>query len=86
MHKSKILFAPTAEKQFMKIDKFVRIRIANAISKLAFNPHLGKQLKGELSEYRSFRAGEYRIIYFIRHHLVQIEIIRVAHRRDVYRH
>ena len=86
MAKYKIVFAPTAERQFLKLDKFVRIRMAHAISKLAFNPHLGKQLKGELCEYRSYRVGDYRVIYFIRRQCVQIEIIRIAHRREVYKH
>ena len=85
MPKYKIIFAPTAEKQFMNLTRIVQIRIAQAITKLAENPFLGKQLKGQLREYRSYRVGDYRVIYFIRHHKVQIEIIRVAHRNRVYK-
>jgi mRNA interferase RelE/StbE len=81
----KVVFAPTAERQFLALTKIVRIRIAQAIAKLASDPHLGKRLKGELADYWSWRVGDYRIVYFIRRQLVQIEIIRVAHRRDVYR-
>ncbi|MBF0104460.1 MAG: type II toxin-antitoxin system mRNA interferase toxin, RelE/StbE family [Deltaproteobacteria bacterium] len=85
MSKYKIVFAPTAEKQFMRLTRSVRIRVAQAIAKLSDDPFLGKQLKGELKEYRSFRAGDWRIVYFIRRHLIQVESIRVAHRREVYR-
>ena len=85
MPKYKIIFAPTAEKQFMNLTRIVQTRIAQAITKLAENPFLGKQLKGQLREYRSYRVGDYRVIYFIRHHKVQIEIIRVAHRNRVYK-
>lgn len=85
MHKYKIVFAPTAEKQFLRLGKIVRIRVAHAIAKLADNPFLGKQLRGELKEYRSFRVGDYRVVYFIRNRILQIEIIRIAHRREVYR-
>lgn len=86
MPKFNIVFAPVAEKQLMKLQRFVRVRVVNAIAKLANNPHLGKQLKAELKDYRSLRVGSYRVIYFIRKKRIQIEIIRVAHRKEVYRH
>ena len=85
MTKYKIVFAPTAEKQFLKLTKIIRLRVATAIAKLADDPFLGKQLKGELKDYQSYRVGDYRIIYFIRHQTVQVEIIRIAHRRESYR-
>lgn len=85
MPKYQIVFAPTAARQFERLDKPVRIRVTSAIAKLCDDPFLGKLLKGELEEYRSYRVGDYRVIYFIRHEIVQVEIIRVAHRREVYR-
>jgi len=69
----------------MALPKFVRPRMAHAIAKLTDNPFLGKQLKAELSDYRSFRVGDYRIVYFVRKSVVQIEIIRIAHRKEAYR-
>lgn len=85
MAKYKIIFAPSAEKQFFKFPKSIQTRLAHAIAKLVQDPLLGKLLKGELKEYRSYRVGDYRVIYFIRQKKIQIEIIRVAHRREVYR-
>lgn len=85
MHKYRIVFSPTAEKQVLRLVKSVRIRVVQGIAKLATDPWLGKQLKGELKEYRSYRVGDYRVIYYLRHNILQVEIIRVAHRRDVYR-
>ncbi|MFH1830005.1 MAG: type II toxin-antitoxin system mRNA interferase toxin, RelE/StbE family [Pseudomonadota bacterium] len=85
MRKYKIIFAPIAEKQFMQLTRVVRIRVAQAIAKLADEPFLGKQLKGQLKDYRSYRVGDYRVIYFIRHHQIQVEIIRVAHRKEAYK-
>lgn len=82
--KFSIIFAPTAAKQFERLDKGVRLRVASAIAKLASDPFLGKQLKGELREYRSYRIGDYRVVYFFRPHPAQVEILRVAHRREVY--
>ena len=80
-----IVFAPAAEREFMALPSFVRPRVAHAIAKLANDPHLGKQLKAELSDYRSFRVGDYRVVYFIRKNIVQVEIIRIAHRKEAYR-
>lgn len=85
MHKYRIVFAPIAERQFMRLSKIVRIRVAQAIAKLATNPFLGKQLRGEFKDYRSHRVGDWRVVYFIRHQTIQIEIIRIAHRREAYR-
>lgn len=69
----------------MKLAKVVRMRVAQAIAKLASDPSIGKRLKAELKDYRSFRVGDYRVIYFVRKRLVQIEMIRVAHRKEAYR-
>lgn len=85
MRKYHILFAPTAEKQFLKLAKIVRGRVAQAIAKLADDPHLGKQLKGELRECRSYRVGDYRVIYLIHRHKIEVQIIRIAHRKEVYK-
>ena len=85
MAKYRIVFAPTAERQFLGLPKVVRLRVAQAIAKLASDPSIGKQLKAELKDYRSFRVGDYRVIYFVRRNLVQVEIIRVAHRKESYR-
>jgi mRNA interferase RelE/StbE len=83
--KYQILFAPTAAKQLAGLDRSVQLRIAAAITKLAENPTLGKQLRGELHECRSYRVGDYRVVYLVRHKMIQVEIIRIAHRREVYR-
>lgn len=80
----KIVFVHMAEKQFSKLDRPIQLRIASAIAKLVTEPFLGKLLKGEFKEYRSLRVGDWRVIYLIRHLQIQIEIIRVAHRREVY--
>ena len=85
MPKYRIVFAPTAKKQLLRLDKKAQIRIARAIAKLGDDPYLGKALKGELQEYRSYRVGNYRVIYYLRQKKIQVEIIRIAHRRDVYR-
>ena len=53
---------------------------------LAENPRrVGKALREPLAPLYSARRGEYRVIYRILDEQVVIEIVSVAHRRDVYR-
>jgi mRNA interferase RelE/StbE len=75
----------SALKELQKIDKPDRLRLIEAIDKLPENPHVGKLLKGEFSGLRRLRVGSFRIIYEITEVEVLILILRVAHRKDVYR-
>lgn len=53
---------------------------------LAENPHrVGKQLRGKLAGYWSARRGQYRVVYVIDDRTVVITVVKVDHRRDVYR-
>jgi len=61
------------------------ISIAKRIDLLAKNPYLGKSLKGNLKNCFSLRIGEYRVIYEIYPKQKVILIIRVGHRKDIYR-
>ena len=86
----KIEFTPEAEKQLSKIDRQTAKRIIkflrNRIEK-AENPRIhGTALKGVLREFWRYRVGDYRIISRIEEEHLIIVVIRVAHRRDVYRH
>lgn len=53
---------------------------------LAQNPRrVGKQLREPLYPLYAARRGEYRVIYRIDDHLIVIDVISIAHRRDAYR-
>ncbi|MCF6178594.1 MAG: type II toxin-antitoxin system RelE/ParE family toxin [Geopsychrobacter sp.] len=75
----------SAYKELQKLDKKERIHIVSTIDKLSENPHLGKILKGELTGLRRIRAGNYRVLYEINEGEVLILILRIAHRKQVYR-
>lgn len=66
-------------------------KAATALIELAFggladNPHrLGKPLTRELEGYHSVRRGDFRIICRIDDDQQKIFVVRVAHRRDIYR-
>ena len=53
---------------------------------LAANPHrVGKPLTGSLAGMWSARRGEYRVVYDISDRTVTVTVVRVGHRRGVYR-
>ncbi len=75
----------SAYKELQRLDKKERIRIVSTIDKLTGNPHIGKALKGELSGLRRIRSGNYRVIYEINEGEVLVLVLRIAHRKQVYR-
>ena len=75
----------SAYKELQRLDQKERIHIVSAIDKLTDNPHIGKVLKGELSGLRRIRSGNYRVIYEINEGEVLVLVLRIAHRKQVYR-
>ena len=75
----------SAAKDLAAIERTHRERIIAAIDNLKTNPHRGTQLKGELSGLRRIRVGDYRVIYEVAHKELIVLVIRVRHRRDVFR-
>lgn len=62
-----------------------RQRLVNAIDRLAEEPHAGGVLKGELSGLRRIRVGRYRVVYEAIDDRLTVLVVRLGHRRDVYR-
>jgi mRNA interferase RelE/StbE len=77
---------PQAEKALAKIPDPHRRRIARAIDGLARQPRPAGCIKltGADDAYR-IRVGDYRIVYQVADRVLIVYVIRVAHRRDVYR-
>ena len=81
-------FRPRADRDLRALPRDLQKRVAAALTALAEDPRSPdtKALQGQLRGLRRARVGDYRIVYFIRKQVVQVEIVRVAHRREVYRH
>jgi len=64
----------------------VQQRIQTKIESLAENPLPSgvKKFQGEADHWR-IRIGDYRVIYRIDNQRIVVAIMRVAHRREVYR-
>ncbi len=75
----------SAVKALARIDREERLRIINAIDQLRDNPGAGSVLKGELSGLRRIRVGNYRVVYEVQDQQLLVLVIRIGHRREVYR-
>jgi len=82
-----IKVAEEAAKFIRKQDKRIQRQIINSIRALAQNPRPQgcKKLQGYKELYR-IRSGNYRIVYTIREKMLLVFVVRVAHRKDIYRH
>lgn len=85
MVKYRILIRKSVYKDIERIPKKSLQRIVKAISSLAdeARPPQSRKLSGE-EKYR-LRSGSYRILYEIRDNELIICIVRVRHRKEVYR-
>lgn len=76
----------TAERQLGRLDRTARRRVAAAMLALAENPRPRgcRKLLGYDDVFR-VRVGRYRLLYSVSDNTVVIVILKVGHRRDVYR-
>jgi mRNA interferase RelE/StbE len=81
-----IEFATSALREFKALDRAVQRRIATHIDELAGNPFPpgSKKLKGSPDHYR-IRVGDYRVIYRVEGKRLTILVLKIGHRREVYR-
>ena len=85
MSKYHLQIAPRVAKDLAILPKVDRLRVQAAIDTLAVDPRPSgfKKLVGEAA-YR-VRVGDYRIIYEIADAELIVVVIRVRHRKEVYR-
>ena len=82
----KIIFDKKVIKDLKKIDKTWQQKIIQTIeTTLTTQPYSGKKLVGNLSDYFRLRVGDYRIIYEIIDDVVTVEVIKIKHRKDIYK-
>jgi len=81
----KLLIKPTAGKEIEAVPKQDRRRIVAKITSLSRNPRPPgcEKLSGH-DQYR-LRQGNYRILYEIQDLDLVVLVVKVGHRRDVYR-
>jgi len=80
-----VLIARKAEKDIKHLTNEYKERIKNALRLLSAEPFKGEALLGEFKGLRRYRIGDFRIIYGIDLQKQYLIVIRVRHRKEVYR-
>jgi mRNA interferase RelE/StbE len=82
----RIEYRKSVDKEIRKLPEGVRRTIVTAILILGEDPYPNgvTKLRGSERTYR-IRQGDYRIIYEIHDTHLVVEVVKVGHRRDVYR-
>lgn len=84
-----IEYTDAARKQLRKLDRTTAQRIYRYLSErvapLDEARDLGKALSGPLGELWRYRVGDYRIIAELRQNVLTVLVLRIGHRREVYK-
>ena len=82
----KVLLKKSALKDLQAVPKSDQKRLLDAIeSNLSSDPYQGKALSGEFKGLYRWRSGKFRIVYEIQHEVLTVLVLRIGHRKDVYR-
>lgn len=86
----KIELSAHAEKELDRLDPVVARRILRFLVRPLANHtnprELGETLRGErFGDFWKYRLGDYRVIARIEDDIVRILVVRIGHRREVYR-
>ena len=76
-----------AERDLAQLPKQDLDRISEKITALADQPRppQAKPLKGDLQGHFRIRVGNYRVVYQVETRAAMIAVVRIGHRREVYR-
>lgn len=84
----RVKFSDQALKKLKKLDRPIATLIIGYITKNLENcedpRRMGKPLQANHLEKWRYRAGDYRILAMILDHEIQIAVIEMGHRRDIY--
>ena len=81
-------YSDSAKRQMRKLDKPVREAIERFVKRLPDYPtprSVGKALKGQFSGLWRYTVDDYRLICSIHDNVLVIEVIKIGHRREVYK-
>lgn len=85
MEKYKIFFKKSVEKDLKKIPKKYLVKILEKIDNLKNNPKPEGSEKLTSYDLYRIRQGTYRIVYSIQDQELTIWVIKVAHRKGIYK-
>ena len=81
-----IRFKKSSRKELESLDNETQRRVVSAIESLALNPipQGASKLKAPVPLWR-IRVGSFRILYEIQNNILLVYVVKIAHRKDVYR-
>jgi mRNA interferase RelE/StbE len=86
MAQYQVFFKPSVDRQLHKLPTDVQRRIVRAVGELAFDPRpVGVVKLAGVENLWRIRIGDYRVVYEIHDAQLIVLVLRMAHRRDVYR-
>jgi mRNA interferase RelE/StbE len=79
-------FTPRAEKDFRGLSPEIRRRLASKIDALAIDPRpRGVKILAGSEDIFRLRVGDYRILYRILDDRLVVVLVKIGHRREIYR-
>ena len=85
----KVSFEPRAAKELAKLAQQAQQRIVRFLQERITGDHdprdLGKPLIGDKAKLWRYRVGSYRIVCRIEDERLMVLVVRVGHRKDIYR-
>lgn len=78
-------FVKSAQKELNKLPTPISLRIAKAIYKLSKDPRRGNVRPMVGVKSWRLRVGDYRVVYDILDKRLMILVVRIRHRKEVYR-
>jgi mRNA interferase RelE/StbE len=85
----KVEFEPAVQEELNKLDNPIRRRILKflyeRVGKLDNPRRIGERLQGTLSEFWKYRVGDYRLICSLEKERLVVLVLRIGHRREVYK-
>jgi mRNA interferase RelE/StbE len=82
----RVEISSTAEKQLRTLEDTDRRRVAHALVALGDDPHPpgSRKLSGYTDVFR-IRVGVFRVLYSVENSKLVVIILKIGHRKDVYR-
>ena len=85
MAKYKLFFRASVEKDLRMIPKIDLVKILDRIESLKVNPRPRGSEKLTGQERYRVRHGHYRILYSIQDQELTVWVVKIGHRKDIYR-
>ena len=83
----KLVLTKKVKAFYANSDRILAKKLAKCFTTLEQNPYSHpniKALKGKLKGYYRYRVGDYRVIYEINNQTIQVIVVKIAHRKNIY--